>query len=86
MSLKFTHALFYKQLRQSKFYKTTFAEQKTIGPSMQGRPSADAAALGPAPWCLGKLFIFSVYWAQWHHNATAQRGPAPRVCIGPRIF
>jgi len=25
----------------------------------QGRPSADAAALGPALWCLGRLFIFS---------------------------
>jgi len=22
--------------------------------------------------------------AQWRHNTTAQRGPAPRFCIGPR--
>ena len=27
----------------------------------QGRPQADAAALGPAPWCLGRLFIFARY-------------------------
>jgi len=26
--------------------------------SGQGRPWADAAALGPAPWWLGRLFIF----------------------------
>jgi len=27
----------------------------------QGRPEADEAALGPAPWCLGRLFIFARY-------------------------
>jgi len=44
------------------------------------------ASEGPTAWCWGSLFIFSVYWAQWHRNATAQRVPAPRVCIGPRNF
>jgi len=39
----------------------TVVQQPTVH---QGRPKADAtdaAALGPAPWCLGRLFIFSRY-------------------------
>jgi len=24
-------------------------------------------------------------WTRWLHKITAQRGPAPRSCIGPRI-
>jgi len=27
----------------------------------------------------------TVDWTRWHHKITAQRSPAPRSCIGPRI-
>jgi len=34
---------------------------------------------------LRSIWSFStVDWIRWHHRATAQRGPAPRSCIGPR--
>jgi len=26
----------------------------------------------------------TVDWTWWRHKTTAQRGPAPRSCIGPR--
>jgi len=27
----------------------------------------------------------TVDWRRWRHKITAQRGPAPRSCIRPRI-
>jgi len=27
----------------------------------------------------------TVDWTRWRHKITAQRGPTPRSCIGPRI-
>jgi len=27
----------------------------------------------------------TVDWTRWCHKITAQRGPAPRSCIGPSI-
>jgi len=26
----------------------------------------------------------TVDWKRWRHKTTAQRGPAPKSCIGPR--
>ena len=36
----------------------------------QGRPYTDAAALGPAPWCLGGLFIIARYTLPWEFSGN----------------
>jgi len=38
-------------------------------------------------YCISALYLDrnTVDWTWWRHKIIAQRGPAPRSCIGPRI-
>jgi len=38
---------------------------KTCAQSRPYADASDAAALGPAPWCLGRLFICAWYSLRW---------------------